>query len=208
MTWLTDHWLDILGWAGSAILVYSLLQARVLRFRAINTVGCIVLIVFNALLGVWPMVGMNVVLCAINIWFLVKLTRQRHDERAFRVVEVGGGDAFLQHVLEVHASDIARFQPDHTWQPAAHRDHAFLVMHGDEVVGVLLLDADGDVARIRLDYVTPKFRDFTPGEFLWRRSGLLKELGFRHVESPPGMVGAYYDRVGFRPSGQQYVLDL
>ena len=30
MTWLADHWLDLLGWGGSVLLVYSLLQASVL----------------------------------------------------------------------------------------------------------------------------------------------------------------------------------
>ena len=43
-------WLDALGWSGSALLVYSLMQARVLRFRALNLIACVVLIVFNALL--------------------------------------------------------------------------------------------------------------------------------------------------------------
>ena len=36
MTWLADHWLDVLGWGGSALLVYSLLQASVLRLRILN----------------------------------------------------------------------------------------------------------------------------------------------------------------------------
>ena len=42
--------------------------------------------------------------------------------------------------------------------------------------------ATATIARIRLDYVTPKYRDFTPGEFVWRRSGLLNGLGFRQVD--------------------------
>ena len=29
-------WLDVVGWAGSALLVFSLLQARVLRFRVLT----------------------------------------------------------------------------------------------------------------------------------------------------------------------------
>ena len=53
-------WLDALGWAASALLVYSVMQARVLRFRVLNLVACVVLVVFNALLGIWPMVAMNV----------------------------------------------------------------------------------------------------------------------------------------------------
>ena len=43
MTWLSDHWLDILGCAGSALLVYSVMQARVLRFRVLNLAACVVL---------------------------------------------------------------------------------------------------------------------------------------------------------------------
>src|SRR4051794_36559028 len=170
-------WLDIVGWAGSALLVFSLLQARVLRFRVLNTIACCVLVFFNALIGVWPMVAMNVVLAAINLWFIVQLQRQRHDEAVFDVLRVGTGDDYLRHVLDTHGDDIRRFQPDFTGLD--EQDHAFIVIKGDETVGVVLVHADGDVARLVLDYVTPRYRDFTPGEFVWRRSGLLNGLGFR-----------------------------
>ncbi|MCW2765087.1 MAG: hypothetical protein JWO11_1046 [Nocardioides sp.] len=207
MTWLSDHWLDLLGWGGSALLVYSLLQARVLRFRTLNLIGCGVLLAFNALIGVWPMVGMNAVLGAINVWFIVRLLRERHDDTAFEVVEVGPGDEFLRYVLRTHAEDIKRFQPD--FDPAAGSgEHAFVVLKGDETVGVVLLRADGDIARIQLDYVTPKYRDLSPGEFVFRRSRVLRDLGFRHVTTPPNMVGAYYPHVGFRSNGREFVLDL
>ena len=208
MAWLGDHWLDILGWGGSALLVFSLLQARVLRFRTLNLLACLILIVFNALIGVWPMVGMNVVLSVINIWFIVQLVGQRHDEAVFEVVEVGTDDEYLRHVLRVHGADILRFQPDFVWDPADESGHAFVVMRGDETVGVVLLRAEERVARVLLDYVTPRFRDFSPGEFVWRRSGVLRDHGFTRVVTPPGMVGAYYDRLGFRPEGESWVLDL
>ena len=45
-------WLDALGWAGSALLIFSLLQARVLRFRVLNLIASTVLTVFNALLEI------------------------------------------------------------------------------------------------------------------------------------------------------------
>ena len=208
MTWLGDHWLDILGWGGSALLVFSLLQAGVLRFRTLNLVACLILLVFNALIGVWPMVGMNAVLAVINVWFIVKLLRERHDEAAFAVVEVGPADEYLRHVLRIHGADILRFQPDFVWDPSGEHGHAFVVLKGDETVGVVLIRRDGDVARVQLDYVTPRYRDFSPGEFVWRDSGVLAALGFRHVLSPPGMVDAYYARVGFRPHGREFVLDL
>ena len=55
-------WLDLIGWCGSALLVVSLMQARVLRFRVLNLVACVVLTGFNAALEIWPMVAMNIVL--------------------------------------------------------------------------------------------------------------------------------------------------
>lgn len=207
MTWLADHWLDLLGWGGSGLLVYSLLQASVLRLRVLNAVACVILIVFNALLAVWPMVAMNVVLVAINLWFIVQMLRERHDETAFQVLEVGPGDEYLRHVLRVHGEDILRFNPDFVHDPGEAQD-AFLVQKGDETVGVVLLREDGETAHVLLDYVTPRYRDFSPGEFVWRRSNLLADHGIRRVVTPPAMVGAYYDRLGFQRDGESWVLDV
>ena len=202
-------WLDALGWAGSALLVFSLAQARVLRFRVLNLVACVVLVVFNWLLGIWPMVAMNVVLSGINLWFIRKLLASRHDEKVFEVLEVGPNDEYLRHVLRVHHADILRFQPDLVWDGAEQGRSAYLVQRGDETVGVVLVrDAGNGEAQIELDYVTPRFRDFSPGEFVWRKSGLLREDGFKRVVTPAHMVGPYYDKVGFRREGEVFVLDL
>ena len=208
MTWLLDHWLDLLGWGGSALLVYSLLQSSVLRLRALNLVACVILIVFNAALGVWPMVGMNTVLVGINAWFIAQMLRQRHDDTVFEVIEVLPGDGFLRHVLRVHATDIASFNPGFAHDPDATDRGAFLVQKGDETVGVVLLRFGDGVAHVELDYVTPRYRDFSPGEFVWRRSRLLSDHGVRRVVTRPGMVDAYYDRLGFRRDGESYVLDV
>jgi hypothetical protein len=103
-------------------------------------------------------------------------------------------------VLRVHEADIRRYQPDFLWDPAASGNAAFLVQRADETVGVVLVHDAGDgVARVVLDYVTPRFRDFSPGEFVWRRSGVLRDRGFRSVLTPEGMVGPYYARLGFEP---------
>jgi hypothetical protein len=202
-------WLDVLGWVGSALLVFSLMQARVLRFRLLNLLACVILVVFNGLLGIWPMVAMNVVLAGINLWFIRKLASERHSEVAFEVLEVGPLDAYLRHTLRVHADDIARFQPGLGWNPTAPGRSAYLVQRGDETVGVVLVrDAGDGVAQVELDYVTPRFRDFSPGEFVFRRSGLFRDRGFRRVVTPSGMVAPYYARLGLRRDGESYVLDV
>ncbi|HEX7744855.1 MAG TPA: hypothetical protein VF462_06300 [Micromonosporaceae bacterium] len=202
------NWLQLVGWAGSALLVWSLLQTRVLRLRVLNLVGCLVLIGYNGAIRVWPMVGLNAVLVVINLYYLRQLMTTRHDDRAYQVVEVRPDDAFLAHILRVHEADIARFTPGFQ-PPAAPGGSAFLVLRADEVVGVVLAhDAGNGVAQVDLDYVTPRFRDFTPGEFVYRRSRLFRDRGFGRVVTPPGMVAPYYDRLGFRREGDSYVLDL
>ncbi|WP_019871732.1 hypothetical protein [Salinispora oceanensis] len=202
------NWLELIGWAGSAVLVWSLLQTAILRLRALNLVGCVVLIGYNAAIPVWPMVGLNIVLAGINVWYLRGMLTTRHDAATYQVVEVGVDDQFLAHTLRVHAADIARFNPGFTWHRGGERS-AFLVVKADEVVGVVLAHAEpGGVAQVDLDYVTQRFRDFTPGEFVYRRSRLFTDKGFRQVVTPPGMVAPYYHRLGFHRQGDAYVLDL
>lgn len=192
-------WLDVIGWCGSALLVYSVMQARVLRFRVLNLGACIVLAGFNAALGIWPMVAMNVALVGINLWHIRNLVGTRHDEESYAVLEVGGQDAYLRHVLRVHEADILRHQPDLVWNGTEDGHLAFILQRGDETVGVVLVRSHGDVAEVLLDYVTPRFRDFSPGQFVWRRSGVLAGRGFTRVVTSARMVGAYYERLGFTP---------
>jgi hypothetical protein len=209
VTWLADHWLDLFGWAGSALLIVSLLQARVLRFRVLNLTAGLMLVAFNALIGVWPMVAMNVATSGINVWFIVRMLRERHDEAAFRVLAVRSDDAYLAYFLSVHGADVLRHQPDFSWDGVPREDRRpFLVLKGDETVGVVIMRTEGDVARVELDYVTRRYRDFSPGEFVWRESGLLSRLGIARVVTSPSMVDPYYERVGFRREGESYVLTV
>ena len=113
----------------------------------------------------------------------------------------------LGRLLGVSSKDVATRRLELAREAAATA-RAFVVLKGDETVGVVVLRKDGDVAHVQLDYVTPRYRDFSPGEFLWRRSGVLRDLGLRRVLTPPGMVGAYYEHLGFRPEGRSFALDL
>ncbi len=203
--------LEVVGWAGSAILITSLLQSRLLRLRQLNLVASLLLVAYNLIVGVWPMVAMNVAIVGINVWHLARLLRTRHDPERYDVVEVLPEDGYLAHVLAHRRDDIVRFNPGFAWDGARPGALAFLVLRDDETVGVVLAHDAGDgVAEIVLDYVSPRFRDFTPGEFVFRRSGLFTDRGFRSVVAPRAMrhADAYLADVGFRRQGEDRVLDL
>lgn len=203
--------LEAIGWFGSALLVVSLLQTRVMRFRALNAAASAVLIGYNAAIQVWPMVGLNTVLVGINLWIVFGLLRRRHDARAYDVVPVGVREPILAHVLERHAADIALY--DATSGTALESaEHAFVVTSGDDVVGVILSRAGDAPAteQVVLDYVLPPYRDFTPGEFVYRAGGPFAALGATRVVASPGMLRSekYLAAVGFRREGGAWVLDL
>ena len=181
-----------------------------LRFRILNLAASLILVVFNALLAVWPMVGMNVAVCAINIFFIIRLLRDWRSETAYEVLEVGPNDAYLTHFLKVHGADIERHQPGFAAAQLSRDELAFLVQNGDETVGVVLIRGEGTVAQVLLDYVTRRYRDFSPGEFVWRQAGRLRNRGFRKVVTPPSMLAPYYDRLpqDWRKVGASYELDL
>jgi len=203
-------WLEVVGWLGSGLVVLSLMVAGVWRFRVLNLVGAVIATAYNAVLGIWPFVAMNAAISVIDVYWLVRLQRERHDAAAYDVVEVGPGDASLEQTLRTHAADIARFYPGFSADDVVGR-HAFLVLRGDETVGAVIVRDRGDgVAVIELDYVTPRFRDFTPGEFVYRRSGVFARHGFRRLVVPRGVVGSrdYYARVGFTPSEDGWVREV
>ncbi len=203
--------LEALGWFGSALLVVSLLQTRVMRFRGLNAAASAVLIVYNAAIQVWPMVGLNTVLVGINLWIVAGLLRKRHDARAYDVVNVGVREPILAHLLERHAEDIALYDRD--WATALESaERAFVVTSGDDVVGVVLSRAADEPAteQVVLDYVLPPYRDFTPGEFVYRSGGPFAAVGARRVVASPGMQRSekYLAAVGFQHRDGDWVLDL
>ncbi|MGB3186269.1 MAG: hypothetical protein WBG36_11495 [Ornithinimicrobium sp.] len=201
------NWIEIFGWFGSGVLVISLLQTRVVRLRLINLLGSTLLGVYNLIIEVWPMVGLNIVLALINVVFLVKLFRTQHDTDEYTVIEVEPDDTYLLYLLDVHRHEIAQSDPGFAG-PAADQA-TFIILRADETVGVVVIEDAGDgVAQVLLDWVTPRYQDLSPGEFVFRQSDVLTRRGFRRVLTSPDTRSPYYSRIGFAKEGDRYALDL
>jgi len=203
---------DALGWAGSALLVYSVLQSRMLRLRVLNLAASLALVAFNAIIGVWPMVAMNAALCVINAWFAVSLVRQRRLGSAFEWVGATPDDPFVARFLARHGADVAEFFPAARDLPAALATVSTtdtlcaLVLHGDVTVGLVVATADdsapGGTWRLLIDYVIPGYRDYTAGSFLYSPAGPFAARGTGRVVAGPELasVHTYLGHAGFAPT--------
>lgn len=69
-----------LGWAGSALVVLSLVQTDVRRLRQISLASALVLGAFNLLVVIPSMIALNVVLAFVNTYHL--LVNRRRTLRA------------------------------------------------------------------------------------------------------------------------------
>ncbi|AQP49066.1 hypothetical protein BW730_17770 [Tessaracoccus aquimaris] len=201
-------WLEIIGWVGSGLVVWSLMVARVIRFRWMNLAGSAIATVYNGVIGVWPFMAMNAIIAVIDIYWLFRLYREKHDAGVFDVVEVGADDAYLRRVLDFHADDIAATAPNFRPDAVSADCSSWLVVRGDETVGaVLVTPGEPGEAKVELDWVTPRFRDFTPGEFVHSRSGIFAAKGYERVvvENAPESEAGYLSRVGFTRDGARWV---
>jgi hypothetical protein len=212
---MTRTVLEIIGWLGSALVIVSLAQARVLRFRVLNLAGAALAVVYNVALAIWPFAAMNAIIAVIDLYWLRRLLAERHDPSAYSVVEVGAHDAYLEHVLDVHLDDIRTFQPSYAApspeDAGGGRRWAFLVQREAETVGaVVVRDAGDGSAVVELDYVTPRFRDFTPGEFVYEHSGVFAAHGLRTLVADTELATqtAYLHRVGFHEDAGRMVREV
>jgi len=204
--------LETIGWIGSLLIVWSLMVARVLRFRWMNLWGAVIATGYNAIIEVWPFAFMNFAIAVIDVYWLRRLYREAHDDAHYRVLPVPADDPFVQELIRVHADDIAAHEPGFT---ATSGDdgarHQFLIVRGDEAVGIVAVKDQGDgVGQVELDWVKQRFRDFTPGEFVYRQSQALVDAGFRRLELVPHAATDenYLRRVGFHLDQSRWVREV
>ena len=206
----TNVVLEAIGWIGSLLVVWSLMVARVLRFRWMNLAGAAIATVYNAIIGIWPFAFMNLAITLIDIYWLWRLYREARNTGTYRVLAVHMNEAYVQEVMRVHADDIAEHAPGFTANTADARV-SFLITRGDEAVGIVAVrDLGQGLGRVELDWVKERFRDFSPGEFVYRESQVLADAGFTELEVIPHEATdtAYLTRVGYTSAGDRWVRDI
>lgn len=204
-------WFEAFGWLGSVLVVVSLTLSNLRRFRTTNLIGSVIATIYNAAIEIWPFAAMNGAIALINIYWLIRLHRERFVARTYNVLRADLSDDVVQHTLQQHRGEIATFYPGFDAEAADEGRHAFLVVTGDITAGLVVLRRTGEQsAEVEVDFVTKAYRDYSPGEFVYQDSGVMQTLGLRRVTVPPGATRdeRYFEKVGFVAGSDGLVLPV
>jgi hypothetical protein len=64
--------IEIWGYISMIVVLISVLMKDIKKLRMINTISCIMFVIYGVALGAYPIVIMNTLVIAINIWRLYK----------------------------------------------------------------------------------------------------------------------------------------
>lgn len=196
---------EMIGYAGSALVVVSMLMTSVVKLRLVNTVGSLVFMCYALIIGSYPTALMNLCLIGINIYQLIRLFR---TQKQYDLVPANAEDGFIRFFIEKNLKDIQFWFPDFSGE-GLEGTQVFLASCDSNPASLLIgrQTAPGEID-ILLDYAAPVYRDTTAGRFLY---GQLQKRGISRLMfrgNAPGHV-PYMERMGYQKNEQgAYVLSL
>ncbi|HEX8692017.1 MAG TPA: hypothetical protein VF746_06340 [Longimicrobium sp.] len=189
--------LELVGYAASGLVAVSLTMSSILKLRVINLVGSLAFAVYGALIHSYPVAAMNLFIVGINLYYLRQMLAAREY---FQLLEVRPEIDYLRYFLRFHDREIRRFQPAFAHAPAPHH-LTFFVLRDAVPARVFIGEVrDGRTLRVLLDYVTPPYRDFKTGRYVFREQAeFFRARGIEEIVSAPGNRehAAYLRRMGF-----------
>ena len=199
----TETILQLVGYFSTLLVLISFLMTSVVKLRLVNLVGSGIFVVFAILTKSYPTAIMNLGICAINIYFLIRLAKSKSLTTCLPIER---DNAYLKEFLKLYREDIRAYFPDFDPEQT-EADTAYFVYYDMNPVGLIMgRRKEGGALDISLDYTTPKYRDASVGRYLYPR--LLEEEGFTALE----LRGAsekhekYLRKIGFRREGDSYKL--
>lgn len=198
----TETILEAIGYFSTLLVLISFLMTSVVKLRLVNLVGSGIFVVYALLTKSYPTAIMNIGICAINVYFLVRLMKAKS---LTTLLPIETDNAYLKTFLDFYGEDIQVYFPG--FEPEKAGETAYFVYYDMNPVGLMMGHKKPDGALdISLDYTIPKYRDASVGRFLYPH--LLGEEGFTALElrNASEKHEKYLQKVGFRKDGACYRL--
>ena len=176
---MIDILIGIFGYLASILLGLSLLVSNDIKFRLLNSGGCILFITYGVLIHAFPIILTNSILLIINAYYLIKLyTTNEH----FDLIEFKGTEQLVSKFLQFYKNDIDNYFPNYA--PIESENTIRFVVLRDLVIANIFIAtilSDGK-AVVKLNYAVPKYRDFKVGKFIFMKENkFLKNKGIEKL---------------------------
>lgn len=199
-------WGDAIGYAAALLLLASLSLRSVVLARSLSLGGALLFGAYGVLVAAWPVLAAAVVVAVLQA---ARLSRELRPASDVAAVPMEPDAPFLQDYLKANAEDIARSQPGYRPDPAD--TFVRLLTREGLPAGVLVGEPTGSELVVKLDYVTPAYRDsqaarwmFGAGASTFTDAGFVRLVAKAHT----AVHHSYLELMDFRPEGDVYVLDL
>ncbi len=160
----------IIGYSASLLLAISLLVNNDLKFRWLNTGGCICFIGYGILIQAFPIILTNTILLLINLFYLIKIYRTHED---FDLIEFKGEEKLVYKFLSFYRQDINAYFPGYVHEAMLQTRQSgtplsFVVLRDLVIANIFVASvAPGGTAEVHLNYTVPKYRDYKVGRFIF-----------------------------------------
>jgi hypothetical protein len=157
---------QLLGYIASVLLAISLLVNNDLKFRWLNTFGCITFIGYGILINAFPVILTNGILLLINIIYLFKIYNTKED---FDLLEFKGDEKLVHKFLSFYKKDIDKYFPEFNIE-TTNANLRFVVIRDIVIANLFAASVSEEgTALVDINYTVAKYRDYKVGKFIFEK---------------------------------------
>lgn len=161
-------WIEVVGYAGSALIALSTTMSNIKRLRVLSLAGSVLFVVYGGVLQLWPIFGVNLFIAGVNLYHLYRI-HYRWDYFTLNET-LTGKEYFIGQFLQFYHDDIQSYVPGFDLE-AIVEPKLIVIMRNLNPVGLFVYTVENaHVVNILLDYATPAYRDMKNGRVLLNRT--------------------------------------
>ena len=185
-----------IGYIASTVVLISLSLSSILRLRIVNLFGSALFSFYGFYIGSLPVGIMNLIIVGFNLYYLQKLTSKKEN---FEIIKSDSNQEVVKKFLDYFRKDIQRYFPEFKLQTNSGR-LVLMVMRNMNFAGLFIASEKNDVLEVELDYVTPQYRDYKNGIFLFNHfRDAIKEKKYKAIKATSDVPQQikYLKKIGF-----------
>lgn len=203
---------EVVGYLGTALIVFSLAMKSIVRLRIVNLTGALLFVVYGMTISSLPVIVLNSLTSLLNIYHLFKI---HHRKIKFEILQAFSvDDPMMCKFMDFYRDDILSF----FGVPDLSKKKQYLslyILRDMQLAGIFIgemIKVDSNYrVHILIDYVTPEYRDFKNSKFLfgenkvWFRKHKINKF---FCSTNNALHREYLKRIGFTKQEGTFTLEL